>query len=416
MWWVAQLGALVAVGVLLWRIVLVARHRSIASVTDDRLPTVTVVVPAYNEGKQVYKTIVSLIQSDYPREKLRIVAVDDGSRDDTWSWIERGAEEFSAYVTAVHCARNRGKRYALYEGFLRSRGDVVVTVDSDSEVLCDTLRNLVSPFVVDDEIGAVAGNVRVLNREQGILPRMMDVSFHYAFEFMRASESQVGAVQCCPGALSAYRLSLVRKVVHEWLDQTFFGRPANIGEDRALTNLTLREGYQVRLQTNAIVLTEVPVGLRQLSKMFLRWARSNVRESLVLATFVFARFRHHHLLGPRINFLTSASKIILGAIAFPVTVAAIFVRPSVLLLVVGTSLLSALYPFVVFALSRGVQGALWAFPYAVLSSTALAWIGPWGLVTMHRSGWLTRQLPAAEKQAELPSVTAAPGSSTVTAQ
>src|SRR5690606_27789221 len=221
-------------------------------------------VPAYNEGQQVLKTLRSLARSDYPRQKLRIVAINDGSVDDTWHRIRQGAREFSDCVIALNCRTNQGKRAALYEGFGYARGDVIVTVDSDSEVLPDTLRNLVSPLVRDARVGAVAGNVRVLNRDQGVIPAMLDVSFTYAFEFLRASQCRVDTVFCCPGALSAYRRQLVEECKDEWMAQTFCGRPAHIGEDRALTNLVLRMGSLVRFQANAIVLTEVPTRTPQL--------------------------------------------------------------------------------------------------------------------------------------------------------
>src|SRR5690554_1548590 len=301
-----QLLALAAVGITLWRLYLVATYRPIASVTDDDLPELTVIVPAYNEGEQVLKTLRSLVQSDYPRNKLRIVAVNDGSVDDTWRWMQQGAREFSDCVIALDCRENRGKRAALYEGFGRATGEVIVTVDSDSEVLPDTLRNLVSPLVRDARVGAVAGNVRVLNRDQGVIPAMLDVSFTYSFEFMRASQCRVDTVHCCPGALSAYRRSLVESCKDEWLAQTFCGRPAAIGEDRAMTNLVLRQGFLVRFQANAVVLTEVPTRTAQLCRMYLRWARSNVRETLVMASFVFTRFRRESALGARVNLVWSA--------------------------------------------------------------------------------------------------------------
>src|SRR5690606_39954784 len=80
---------------------------------------------------------------------------------------------------------NRGKRHALYLGFELAKGEVFVTVDSDSIVKNDTLRNLVSPFVVNPKCGAVAGNVRVLNNKNAVIPRMLNVSF--VFKIGRAS-------------------------------------------------------------------------------------------------------------------------------------------------------------------------------------------------------------------------------------
>jgi hyaluronan synthase len=392
-WILGQLVALAGVLVLFWRACLVGKYRPTPGVGNAALPVVTVVVPAFNEGSQVYRTVQSVIESDYPSEKLYVVAVDDGSQDDTGAWIERAARDFGRRVLAVRYARNRGKRAALYEGFQRARGDVIVTVDSDSEVLPDTIRNLVSPLVVDPGVGAVAGNVRVLNESAGILPKMLDVSFTYSFEFIRASESQVAAVLCCPGALSAYRRVLVEAIQEDWLRQTFLGRPVTIGEDRAMTNMILRHGFSVRFQSNAIVLTEVPERLPQLAKMLLRWGRSNVRETVLLGAFVFTRFRASSAFGARVNFTWSALRTVLSAMFFVPLMVAIVARPTTLGWLAVAGLLAAVLPAMVFALSRSWKHALWAFPYGLLSTFCLSWITPVSVLTPRATGWLTRQIP-----------------------
>jgi hyaluronan synthase len=395
-----QLLALALTAVLLWRVILVARYRPTPGVEDERLPTITVIVPAYNEGAQVQASLISLMCSDYPRDKLQIIAIDDGSRDDTWTWMQRAAAQLGEHIELVRCRVNRGKRHALYEGFLRARGEVIVTVDSDSEVLPNTLRNLVSPLVEDPRVGAVAGNVRVLNHGGGPLAKMLDLTFTHAFEFMRASESEVAAVMCCPGALSAYRRSLVDEFREAWIVQTFLGAPAAIGEDRSMTNHVLRRGHHVCFQSNAIVLTEVPTNTPQLARMFLRWARSNVREGLVMAGFVYRRFRVEGRLGARINATLSLVQMVGAGLVFVPLVVALIGDPGLVPWLLLAALVSALLPAAVFASTRCPRGALWAFPYSLYSLVCLTWIGPWALVTAHRSGWLTRQRPAAAIEAE----------------
>lgn len=384
--------AMASVLVMLWRVWLVSRYRPVASVPDEALPSLTVVVPAYNEGAQVLRTLQSLVDSDYPRDRLQIVAVDDGSKDDTWRWIAHGRATLGDVVTAVRCRTNRGKRHALYEGFERARGEVIVTVDSDSEVAADTLRLMVSPMVRDARVGAVAGNVRVLGATHPIA-RMLDVSFTFAFEFMRASESEVDTVSCCPGALSAYRRDLVEHFKDEWLAQTFLGQPAAIGEDRAMTNLVLKSGHLVKFQSNALVFTEVPATTRQLSRMYLRWARSDVRESLVLASFVFGRFRDSSAWGARFNCAWAMSRTVLRALSFVPMVLLVVFSPAVLLPLLAAGLLWALMPALVYRLCRGGRHGVWALPYSVYATLALSWIGPWAVVTPQKSAWLTRELP-----------------------
>lgn len=378
---------------LCWRLYLVLMYKPDASVSDAELPPLTVIVPAFNEGRQVYATLLSLINSDYPRDRLQIIAVNDGSADDTWHWMQRGAVEHSDRIIALNCRVNRGKRAALYEGFTRAKGDVIVTVDSDSEVLRDTLRNLVSPMVRDERVGAVAGNVRVLNENQGALPAMLDVMFTFSFEFIRAGESRLDTVTCCPGALAAYRRDVVDVVKDEWLEQTFMGQPANIGEDRALTNLILKQGYLSRYQSNAIVLTEVPNNTRQLSKMLLRWARSNVRETLAMASFAFTKFRKSSALGARVMLVLALWRLALTPFAFAALILAVVTTPQILPWVVLVTMLTALPQAVLYACWRGSARALWAFPYSAYNLLCLSWIAPYAFFTPHHSGWLTRQTP-----------------------
>lgn len=382
------------------RVALMARYRVVDDVGDARLPRLTVLVPAYNEGRQVLSTLRSLAASDYPEGKLEIIAIDDGSQDDTWSWIRRGESELPSLVTAVRCARNGGKKHALAQGVRRARGEVIVTVDSDSEVLPDTLRLLVAPLVVDADCGAVAGNVRVLNRHAGALPRMLDACFTTSFDFGRAGESMVGGVMCCPGALSAWRADIFKGSLDEWLGQTFFGQPAMIGEDRALTNLVLRTGSTVRYQSNAIVLTQVPTTARQLCKMFVRWGRSNVRESIVMAAFVFGLrdSRGKRRIALQALYLASVLSLLVSALLFVPSILALVLQPVLLPLFVALTLASTIPALVVTLAVRDRRTAMWAIPWGIYSTLVTAWIPLWSLLTMHRSGWLTRTPSTALRQ------------------
>ncbi len=387
-----QLFALAATAMAAFHVALVARYRPAPHVADAELPLVTVIVPAFNEGQQVLRTLRSLAASDYPHDRLELIAVDDGSADDTWLWIRRAQRELGERMVSLRLAENGGKRRALEVGFRRARGEILVTVDSDSEVLPDTLRKMVAPFALDPLCGAVAGNVRVLNRHEGALPKMLDAAFTSAFDFMRAGESEVGAVMCTPGALSAYRADSVREVLDEWLAQTFFGQPATIGEDRAMTNLILRSGATVRYQSDAIVLTQVPSTARQLCRMFLRWARSNVRESLVLAGFVF-RVRTaagETRRGLQLLFVWSVLRMLLSSALFVPSVLALVLHPMVLPWALALALVSAVPAAAVTLALRGPRIAFWALPWGLYALAVTGWIAPWALLTSHRGGWLTR--------------------------
>ena len=382
------------VSFLVYNVYLYFQYKPIESVSDELLPTTTVIVPAYNEGKLVWQTLLSIANSDFPTSKLQILAIDDGSKDDTWYWMKKAKEELGDRLFIYQQPQNKGKRHALYRGFNLGTGEVFVTIDSDSIIKPDTLRNMVSPFVVDENCGAVAGNVRVLNHKKGILPKMLNVSFVMSFEFVRSAESQLGTVLCTPGALAAYNSSAVFKCLPEWIDQKFMGTPSDIGEDRAMTNMILKQGQKVLFQRNALVLTDVPVQYQGLYKMFIRWGRSNVRENLVMANYVFTNFREGSKTGARLLFLNQFLTLLMTYPFLLFMLFFIIVHP---LLFLSSTLLGILivssFPVLFYAKRYSVSESLWAYSYSVLYTFGLFWIAPYAIATAGKSGWLTRELP-----------------------
>lgn len=157
-------------------------------------------------------------------------------------------------VQAVRLPVNGGKRGALAAAFARATGEILVTVDSDSVIERGALLTIAGPFR-NERVGVVAGKVCVLNRFRSLLPRMLHVRFVLSFDFLRNVQSTYGTVYCCPGALSAYRASVIKPLIPSWLRQRFLGAGCTIGEDRALTNDVLAAGYQAVYQRSAVVHT-----------------------------------------------------------------------------------------------------------------------------------------------------------------
>lgn len=380
--------------VFLWRIMLVLKYKPVKSCSNAKLPKCTVIVPAYNEGRGVMLTLKSVVESIYPADKLQIIAVDDGSSDDTFDWIKTACKMMPGRIENVRLKKNCGKREALFRGIMRSKGQIIVTIDSDSIIEPQTLRRLVSCFVKDKSVGAVAGNVRVLNDTEGILPKMLDVVFAYSFDFLRASQSMVDTVFCTPGALSAYRKDVVMKHLNAWLNQTFLGVKANIGEDRAMTNMIISDGLTVKFQSNAIVYTTVPVAYTKLCRMFLRWARSNVRETLNMGKFIFKKFRSGAMGGARINFIMSCLNLISFHGIASMIIGFTFLRPQIYLsqLLFG-AVIASTAPAVFYMIQRKHSDSLWIYPYGLLWLAGLWWITPWAILTARNGNWLTRQHP-----------------------
>ncbi|MBU4288210.1 MAG: glycosyltransferase family 2 protein, partial [Proteobacteria bacterium] len=176
-----------------------------------------------------------------------------------------------------------------------------------------------------------------------------------------------------------------------WLNQTFFGRPSNIGEDRAITNLIIREGYDVLYQRNAVAYTNVPTGYMGLCKMFLRWARSHIRESIAMSGFAFKKFRNDSLAGLRINLILHWLGIILSPFFLFAMIACLYWQPLWfgLCAMVGIIITSTVTGIVYTKQCRN-SDALLSYLYGLFVFVSLSWISIYSLATMHHSGWLTR--------------------------
>jgi hyaluronan synthase len=357
---------------------------------EGPLPRVTVLIPAYNEGAMVEKALYSVAGADYPKDRLEIICIDDGSRDDTWNYIKRARQRYPNLIQAMRFPKNRGKREALYAGFLQGRGDYFVTVDSDSVIEPDTLKQILAPLRQNPKIGAVAGNVKVYNRTANLLTRMVWVRFVLSFDFLRASQSMYGFVFCTPGALSAYRREAIMPILDEWRHQTFLGVRCTIGEDRAFTNLVLRQGYDTVYQRTAVVYTTVPEHYRGLSRMFLRWDRSNFRESLVQLSYMFTRYRTRHRLLPILDFVVRELEFPMTTIFLPLMLASFLCCPILIVkFVSGMALVSFLLTFYYLRSERDadfVYGVVYSF-YAFLF---LRWVRPYAFFTLRDGRWLTR--------------------------
>lgn len=373
---------------LLFRTLLWFTYEPHPHATHENALRMTVVIPAYNEGAMVAKAIDSVAAANYPHDRLEIFVVDDGSRDDTWEHIQAAVARHKGRVQAIRLERNSGKRVALAAGFRRGHGDIFVTIDSDSVVSPNALLALAGPFL-SRRIGVVAGKVLVYNRGEGIFPRMLHVRFTLAFDFLRAYQSTFGTVYCSPGALSAYRASAVMAVIDRWLNQQFLGAKATIGEDRALTNDIMRQGYDSIYQRDATVLTVVPTSYKKMCRMFLRWNRSYIREELRLA-FVLP----HRPLGARIiaccdTLITnlrfpfmSASVVLLGVASFYDHL----VFPRILVAIGAVSGIYSLY----YLRSERSLNFVYGIVFEYFSFFFMFWIFPWALLTVRARGWLTR--------------------------
>jgi hyaluronan synthase len=386
------ISAVIIVGGIIFRTILWFRYKpqTIESGESVSWPFVSVIMPALNEEELIEKSIASIFNSSYPQDKLEVICINDGSTDLTYCYMLRAKQIYGDKLKVINFRENLGKRKALYVGLKKSRGEIIVTVDTDSKIGRSAIRNVVIPLIKEEGTGAVAGRVAVLNEKENFLTRMLSVRYSISFNFGRAYQSVYGAVFCCPGALSAYRKNVLLRFIHEWVNQKFLKTPCTYGEDRALTTQILKAGYTTRFQSNACVYTKVPAGLAQMIRMYLRWTRSYIRESIVFAKFMFSKYREKNRIMPVfdfffLNILHPFHIFSLGIIIYSFCVHPLFILRHVAFLVVSSFFLSLYYLRTNKSLSF-----LYGIPYALITAFCLWWIVPFAALSMRNQSWLTR--------------------------
>ncbi|MCL2642853.1 MAG: glycosyltransferase family 2 protein [Candidatus Bathyarchaeota archaeon] len=241
-------------------------------------PTVSIIMPCYNEGAAIADAISAVLSLDYPKDKMELVVVDDGSTDNTPSVVAELLEKSNGAFRFLRMEKNMKKRHAMAYGIEHAIGELIVSIDSDAIVESSALVNLVQPFT-DPDVYCVSGNAIVSNeykqKSNTFLARLQKVWYTDGFCIRKGAESLFGIVLCCSGVLSAFRKDKVRQILPNWLTETFRGRKCLSGEDAQLTTWMLKLGGKSVFQSNAIVYTEAPVTMKAFIKQQLRWGRGS---------------------------------------------------------------------------------------------------------------------------------------------
>jgi hyaluronan synthase len=354
-------------------------------------PHVAIVMPAFNEEEAIARSLRSLLTLDYPPEKLELVAVNDGSTDDTLAQIRHVAAQ-EPRVRVIDLGHNQGKRAAMAAGIRVTGADILAFVDSDSTLEPDALRRIVQGFA-DPKVGAICGHADVANVDDSWLTRMQVVRYFVAFRVVKAAESLFNCVTCCSGCFSVYRRAAILPHLDGWERQTFLGAAATFGDDRALTNLVLRD-WRVKYAADAVSHTAVPSTLRQFLRQQLRWKRSWTRESLLLARFA---WRKHPLASIQIYAGTVISLIApIVAIRSLLWMPLLGGRGAPLVYLGGLYAMSLAYGLY-YVVRRRRYDPRWIYGIAFCGFyiVFLLWQTYWAILTARSSDWGTRPSTAA---------------------
>lgn len=230
--------------------------RSLAS-----LPPVSVIVPAYNEGRVLERAIASVLAQDYP--EVELVVVDDGSTDDTLDRAAAWEGRHGPVTVRVVTKANGGKADALNTGIAASRHPFILCMDADSALEPQTVRRAIQHFA-DPSVAAVAGNVKVENRNT-FLSRLQALEYIEGLNMLRRAQGFVAAVNIVPGPVGLFRREALEEVGGYETD-TF-------AEDADLTLKLMAAGWRIEYEDEAVAWTEAPERWVDLTQQRYRWTR-----------------------------------------------------------------------------------------------------------------------------------------------
>ena len=346
-------------------------------------PTVCVGVACRNEEGSIEKTIGRIYFEGYPHEKLEVVAVNDGSTDKTLVEMLQSQARHPSLIV-VDFEENKGKRHGMAVCTLLARSEVLVFVDSDSFLMPGAVHKVVQGLA-DPTVAAVAGHTDVENMAVNTLTKMQDVRYFVSYRVMKAAESLFGAVSCCPGCFSAYRKSCVLHVLDKWLFQKFMGNFATFGDDRALTNMLLRN-YRILYDDEALATTIVPEHWDKYIRQQCRWKRSWVREMFLAGRFI---WRKHPIAAISWYFMTILPMFSPLIMFFALIISPFSHGHAPIFYVGGVLVVTLLWSL--YYLEKTGRPHWWTgFVFIITYALFFSWQGYYAMATMRRTTWGTR--------------------------
>lgn len=238
-------------------------------------PTVTVIVPGFNEEKTIAKTVNSLLSLDYPKEKLSIFLVDDGSTDSTWSVMQQFKE--NPMITLLQ-KENGGKHTALNLAIKNSSSEIVGCLDADSFVDRNALKRIVLRFE-NKNVQAVTPAIQINNPRNGI---ELIQSAEYMFSaFIRKVFSFLGSIYITPGPFSFFRREVFEKIGPY--------RKAHNTEDLEIALRLQLNHFRIDNAHDAYVYTTAPKTIRALYKQRVRWTHGFLENAKDYRSLFFSR-------------------------------------------------------------------------------------------------------------------------------
>ena len=257
----------VGYGVLLYLLVLLKRMvkgkpKQMELLEDSQLPDVAFMVCAYNEQDVVEMKMQNIHELDYPKEKLHVIWVTDGSSDNTNEYLKAYPE-----VEVIYSPERRGKTAALNHGLSMVTSDITVMTDANTMVNREAIREIVR-CMQDPKVACVAGEKRVMSRHEGEIAADGEGLYWKYESALKRLDSELYSAMGAAGELNAIRTHLYEKMSETALLDDF-----------VMSMRMVEQGYKIAYTSEAYAMEYGSANLEEESKRKRRIAAGGLQSS-----------------------------------------------------------------------------------------------------------------------------------------
>lgn len=226
-----------------------------------KFPLISIAVPAYNEETSIKKTVQSLLDLNYPKDKLELFVVDDGSKDKTASIVRGMINKNPEYSLTLINQQNQGKAAGLNNTLGKAKGDFFICLDADSQIEKNALQKML-PYFKNKDIGAVLPRIKTTSTST--LARKMQWAEYIITFFYKKLMGYVDCIHVTPGPFAMYRRSVLKKV-------GYYFDTNSLTEDMELALRIQKNNYKIIQTFDSIVYTKIPINFKEFYKQRNRW-------------------------------------------------------------------------------------------------------------------------------------------------
>ncbi len=240
--------------------------KALADQDGAKRPSVTIIVPIWNEEKTVVNTVHSILNLNYPKEKLFVMVVDDGSKDNSWQVVQQFKDHPQVLL---HQKENGGKYTALNYAIEHATSEYIGCLDADSFVDSEALNHII-PYFKEEGVVAVTPSLKIKNPDN--ILRMVQSAEYNMGIFTRKMLGLLDAQYVTPGPFSIFRREIFKEVG--------LYKHAHNTEDLEMALRLQNHHYKIRNAHKAVVYTVGPRTLYKLYKQRVRWTGGFIQNAL----------------------------------------------------------------------------------------------------------------------------------------